>query len=390
MKKIITLIAILAIAFGTQAQDYNKWSVDIKAGLNKPVTSFSMTPKYRTTTPSPWNVGIGARYMLNTKFGVRFGFDYDSFTNADDSPEFDSKMMTFSVQGVSNLGRILNFEAWTKKMGLFSHVGVGYARLTSDNFSGSDNAISLHAGLSPQYKISNKVSLFLDVAVQANGLQDHNFDGKSLADGIGIQGINYTASLGVNIYLGKNEEHADWFYEMTEEEKLGLRIDDLEKEVASLKGKVANNETVSTANKEALEGLKNNVENTYAKKSDVSNNNIDVAKELINKGYVNVYFGFNKTQPNSYSVQAVDFVVEYLKKHTSSSVEVLGYADEIGKDNYNQKLSAKRSAVVKQLLVDAGIAESRINAQGKGVDKSVNKDSENARQIARRVTFRVK
>ena len=45
---------------------------------------------------------------------------------------------------------------------------------------------------------------------------------------------------------------------------------------------------------------------------------------------------------------------------------------------------------MKDLLVKAGIDGSRITAEGKGVDASVDKNSSRARQLARKTTFELK
>ena len=87
---------------------------------------------------------------------------------------------------------------------------------------------------------------------------------------------------------------------------------------------------------------------------------------------------------------AVDFVANYLKQNSGVSVKVLGYADEKGSADYNQKLSSRRAEVIKKLLVDRGINASQLSFEGKGEDKTVNANSANARQLARRATFELK
>ncbi len=402
MKKIISTVLFLSIVFVIQAQDegFNKWSLDARFGMNKPVNSVSMTNGYETTSPlSPWAAGAGVRYMMNNKVGLRLGINYNSFTNSDDSKKFDSRTIDVSLQGVANLARIFAFENWTKRFGLLTHAGIGLGSLTGDGeindndkyLSNSDDFISIDVGFTPQFKISNKVSLFLDLALQMNMKQQKNFDTFGNNKNIGFQGFNYMATLGLNLYLGKEKEHADWFYGMSEDDKLKLRLDTLEAKVDGLSKDVASNKKAIAKNADDIKNLQNKSVN-YALKSDLANlknNKTDVARELINGGYINVYFGFNKSQPNKYSLWAIDFVKEYIKKNPGVSVDVIGYADEIGTDNYNQRLSDKRANVVKALLQKSGVSAT-LYAQGKGEDKSVNKNSENARQMARRVTFRVK
>ena len=71
-------------------------------------------------------------------------------------------------------------------------------------------------------------------------------------------------------------------------------------------------------------------------------------------------------------------------------MKTIGYADEKGSADYNQKLSNRRAEVIKKLLVDRGINASQLSFEGRGEDKTVNANSANARQLARRVTFEIK
>ena len=52
-------------------------------------------------------------------------------------------------------------------------------------------------------------------------------------------------------------------------------------------------------------------------------------------------------------------------------------------------MSQSRAESVKSILVKAGIDASRLNVVSVGEDTSVDKDSEGARKLVRRVTFKV-
>lgn len=49
-----------------------------------------------------------------------------------------------------------------------------------------------------------------------------------------------------------------------------------------------------------------------------------------------------------------------------NNVVITGYTDRIGSDQYNQKLSERRAAAVKNYLISKDIAGNRLNAQGRG------------------------
>ena len=100
-------------------------------------------------------------------------------------------------------------------------------------------------------------------------------------------------------------------------------------------------------------------------------------------------FDNDKRFPNTGSTDNLGFILNYLKTNAGKNVEITGYADEIGKTEYNQKLSSDRAQNVKNILVKAGIDASRLIIKANGVDDSVDKTSEYARRLVRKVVFKV-
>lgn len=434
MKKIFLPLAILATLFvGAQEQEqeppvnttkseYNRWSIDVNAGITKPIGPF--TPRYTTATVTFPHVDAGVRYMLNNKFGLKLDFGYDRFTNKDDTPEFTTNYYRANLQGVINLGRVLNFEEWTRMINLQAHGGIGYGMMRSkDGFNGSDNMTNFIAGLTGQVKLTRKIALNADFSVVRDYRQTDAFDGMSdiSHQTRGFHGTLYSATIGVSIYLGKHEEHADWFYK----EKEDLEIDELKRKVAEIEDKMKDSDNdgvadyldaepnspsgalVDTKGRETdknKNGIPDNFENYVDKRiqdgggnnkpngggnTDNPNNN-ELVRELINDGYVTAYFDFGKAQPTNVSTRGIDFILTYLRANPTASVEIYGHADEIGSTPYNDKLSLNRANNVKNVLVKAGVDEARIKTIGTGEDTSVDKDSETARNLVRRVTFKIK
>jgi OOP family OmpA-OmpF porin len=79
-----------------------------------------------------------------------------------------------------------------------------------------------------------------------------------------------------------------------------------------------------------------------------------------------------------------------MKRNPGVKLEVKGYADELGAENYNIQLSEKRAKAVYDVLVASGVDASRLTYKGYGEDTSVDKTSADARQLARRASFEVK
>ena len=376
MKKSVMILAFALGLTGVNAQtetnssnNYNKWSVEFAGGVNKPQKPFS--DGYFTSTPSPWVGDFGVRYMFNNKFGLKADFGYNSLTSKSNSLDFDSKYYRVDLQAVANLGRIMNFETWTNTIGLLGHAGFGYSQLRSDNFRGADEMGNFIAGVTGQIKLSNRLALTGDFSTIFNASQDRSFDGAYLSGNRGFSGLIFNGTVGLNVYLGKNTKHADWtvISENVDLSAYDNKIADLENQIKNIPQKQVIVEKPVT----------NNVVNDR-----------DVVKDLINDKYYSVYFDFNKATPIENSTAAIDVVLSYLRKNPSASLDIIGYADQVGKADYNEKLSNARAENVKKILTQAGISSSRLNVIPAGADTSIEKNSDEARRLARRVTFKVK
>ena len=79
-----------------------------------------------------------------------------------------------------------------------------------------------------------------------------------------------------------------------------------------------------------------------------------------------VYFAFDKTVLSKASNDTLDGVVRFMNANAGAKVEVTGYTDDRGNDDYNSRLGARRATVVKNYLVSKGVNESRIMTSTKG------------------------
>jgi len=64
-------------------------------------------------------------------------------------------------------------------------------------------------------------------------------------------------------------------------------------------------------------------------------------------------------------------VAENLKQYPESNVQVVGHTDNTGSAAYNQDLSERRANAVADVLLDGGVAFSRIQTFGRGEDQPV-------------------
>ena len=83
-------------------------------------------------------------------------------------------------------------------------------------------------------------------------------------------------------------------------------------------------------------------------------------------------------------------VAEILRKYPNTVVQVNGHTDGAGTEQYNLVVSERRACAVMDALVNAGIAPSRIKAQGMGKTCPVaSNETEEGKRLNRRVTLDV-
>jgi OOP family OmpA-OmpF porin len=82
-------------------------------------------------------------------------------------------------------------------------------------------------------------------------------------------------------------------------------------------------------------------------------------------------FSFDKSVIRSDQRSKLDAFVASLEGTQYDSIEVVGHADHIGSEDYNQNLSQRRANAVKTYLVRQGIPTGKINAGGRGESEPV-------------------
>ena len=100
---------------------------------------------------------------------------------------------------------------------------------------------------------------------------------------------------------------------------------------------------------------------------------------------VNIQFEFNSAALTQDSEEGVEMLKAFLENHPEIKVELAGHTDNVGSDAYNLKLSKERAEVVRQALIDKGIAPERLTARGYGASKPIQpNDTEEHRAMNRR------
>ena len=79
-----------------------------------------------------------------------------------------------------------------------------------------------------------------------------------------------------------------------------------------------------------------------------------------------VHFDFNKAKIRAGDAAVLDEAATTLKSHPNTAVNVNGYCDAIGGEEYNLKLSDRRADAVVDYLVKEGIPSSQLIPHGYG------------------------
>ncbi len=102
----------------------------------------------------------------------------------------------------------------------------------------------------------------------------------------------------------------------------------------------------------------------------------------------NVFFDFDKSVLRKESFPELDRVVTLMQENPKLKVEIAGHTDWMGTDEYNQKLSQRRTNSVVKYLVDHGVSSTRLVPKGYGEKQPIATNAtDEGRQKNRRVEF---
>lgn len=198
-----------------QYAGYNKWSVDLSLGGTNAVEPY--TPGYWSNTVDLVHTSGGVRYMFNNKFGLKLDLGYDLISNDNigsngNSLPFKTNYYRGSIQGILDIGRIFTFENFTDRWSLLFHSGGGMSLTSSKINPENDRMVNFLFGFTPQFKLTDRIALNVDASFVWHIYQQYTFDMYSNVYNRGFDGFLANASVGANIYLGKNKQHCDWAY----------------------------------------------------------------------------------------------------------------------------------------------------------------------------------
>ncbi|MFZ4106946.1 outer membrane beta-barrel protein [Flavobacterium sp.] len=238
MKKNLFSVFLLFISVTVNSQRYNYYS---NLELNKLTIEISSansiginhyTPGYSKNSDFELNtVNVGARYMFNPIIGLRADVGYMNLKNKNKSysKDYEVQLPTFGVQGVVNASRLFNINESIGRFGLLLHAGLQISQIysktpdemdkvnptlvsRSHNTGRKENNIGIIYGISPQFRLTDKLALISDISYLNSFKQHFTWDGALSPESNNLSGKLVSYSIGLTYSLGYEVMHGDWDY----------------------------------------------------------------------------------------------------------------------------------------------------------------------------------
>jgi len=358
-------------------------------------STFAQSSKYGWLAKESWAFGFGGMYPYGMNQGYKYtesnygGFisiqrNYSEHVGLRLNPQFFSlkgKVGTTEVTA-NNIGGnldLLYYFVPCEPLSPYINVGFGFLYSMFENPQTKnpvldDNADwQMNVGFGAEYMIGGnwKLSMELDYHTVSNASQ------------FGVQGVNAPGLLGTPkdaymnfdlgflYYFGYGEKsNLCQLYEGVNAIIDYAKIEDIVKKYAA--------ESTDNIDYDRIEDIVKKYKS------------VAIAGEQ-NWVLIGVNFDFNKSSLKSESFPILYHAAEILLTHPDVNVEIQGHTDNVGSDNYNQKLSLERAVSVKNFLVSKGVSASRITTVGMGESKPISDNkTADGRMLNRRIEFKVK
>jgi outer membrane protein OmpA-like peptidoglycan-associated protein len=450
MKKIllVTGLTLSSLSFGQST--FNKMSVDFGWGSNKALSGPMMGKAVKKQFA---HIDLGARYMMNNRWGLYGGFVYENYNSTVNSLDYTTGSFGLKFEGILNLRNTLDFNTFTQKFGAFAHAGPSVIFNTGKS---SDDAktysmeklVGWTTGLTLQYKVTNKLAIKGDISFVAYLKGNRSLDLQTYKKGGLINGFDGTSgfmTVGLSYYLGKGSNHADWTSTVYGDQEgmtaLKSKIEKAEKDMmdddqdgvpnyldqepgtasganVDTKGRTIKVEKVVDMDGDGVLDVNDfcpTIKGTAAangcpdKDGDGIYDFIDKCpnaaglavdngcpvvkqkeKEIMQKAMMGVQFDNGKATLIKKSTPILDEVAKVMLANPSYVLAINGHTDNVGDPGKNLQLSIDRAKSVKAYLMGKGVAESRLTSNGYGdTQPKVSNATAKGKATNRRVEFLV-
>ncbi|HEY5141007.1 MAG TPA: OmpA family protein, partial [Methylococcales bacterium] len=360
----IVLSAALLNMVAAQASDYKGGYIGGKFGINNSSASGAIN----APSASTFAYGVQGGYLQGgynwdvsaATIGVGAYADFNSYEKHQNGVEYGSRAYGMDAK----LG--LPAGDWLP----YGKIGYGYSTGTRDLGAVANKSLNYAIGV--EYKLVSRLGAIVE----------YKRDSFSSKDG-SITIKNATLSFGLNYYFDRPEVAPIIAVSVPElEQQLGLPEPELDIDIASEPPPDIGSSIVSSTNIQS---------DPESWKTLLENNTVRVEGSRFVSGTVTlesgVVSGSVMLMPGD--IKELKEVVGFAVKYPGSKLELIGYSDNIGSEEFNQMQSLARAESVKKYLVKAGVAANRISTKGEGSANPVgDNNTYEGRTINRHVEIR--
>ena len=203
--------------FGQRLNDFNKFSIEVSGGMHIPVTPNDFIEDSDYSGFQQFQAS--ARYMISPMFGLKAYFGTNKFDAGEigedrhQGKDLHNLFTRIGIEGVVNLGDLFNMSPrFVAKNGILFHAGAGLTFSSPSTIQGVDRMGTVTVGITPQRKLSERFSIFLDASYIINPKQHYSYSGELMSSDFASQVGGYVnLNIGLAVYLGSQKEHADWY-----------------------------------------------------------------------------------------------------------------------------------------------------------------------------------
>ena len=396
----VTVVSDSSILKASTACDFapvSHWSIGLKGGGNY----FRVAPgSVSRRDQFNWVGGAAIEYSINPLVGLGVEYMYNPYghtyqLNANQIGTMEGRTHDVLMYASINLMNLLvpNRTKFWSKMNIYGDagVGVGFYQFklmdaannvivdSRDAGDGVPETVMGKLGLNLEYNISKSIALGGEV--QYRYYDRTNLGGYQMTKG---NSDALTATIGLRFKLGANgqKQHA---------RNISM-CEYYPKPAPVIINKIVKDNTVETMDRlkaiEAENAALNNKINKLNNQVDSLSANEDEANLPT---YENIEFEFGSDQLTQGSYRALDQIAATLKSDNSTvRLNIAGYTDYVGTNEFNQDLSERRANAVKRYLLSKNVPSSSVTIVGYGEkDPIAPNNTSEGRELNRRVEFQL-
>ena len=165
---LIKYLLLFSVLFATgisnaQFKDTSKWKALFALGFNYPTTDGFVNGTYAKPVNFP-TVNLGVQRMFKNTYGVKLDYGFNRFKSDDESPEFKLNYSRINAQFVFDPSSYIGFLPRRIRTILHAGPGISFAKPLGNLGNNKQTYLNLLGGLEVHYAISEKVSVYTDVA----------------------------------------------------------------------------------------------------------------------------------------------------------------------------------------------------------------------------------